>query len=159
MARRSDAPRATQSGAVLPVALEFICRINRADVDGLIDLMTADHVLVDSLGQRLRGRGPIQLAWTGYFQMVPGYRVVVRRTLVDGSTVVAVGEARGGCVMAPGGASLGRWRTPAAWRATIRGDRVAGWQIFADNEPIRALMRKAVDSRPDNTIVQPAEPR
>jgi hypothetical protein len=34
------------------------------------------------------------------------------------------------------------WKTPAAWRAVIKEGKVAVWQVYADNEPIRAIMRK-----------------
>ena len=125
------------------VVREFILRINRGDVDALAELMTTDHLLVDSLGHRLRGRESIRRAWAAYFQMVPGYRVVVRETVVDGGTVVALGEARGRYAGVPGAAPVGAWRTSAAWRAVVRRGRLARWQIYADNEPMRALMRKA----------------
>ncbi|HEY1939222.1 MAG TPA: nuclear transport factor 2 family protein [Candidatus Angelobacter sp.] len=34
------------------------------------------------------------------------------------------------------------WKTPAAWRAVVKDGKIAVWQVFADNEPIRAIMRK-----------------
>lgn len=34
------------------------------------------------------------------------------------------------------------WTTPAAWRAVVKDGKIAVWQVFADNEPIRAIMRK-----------------
>ncbi len=34
------------------------------------------------------------------------------------------------------------WTMPAAWRAVVKDGKIALWQIFADNEPIRAIMRK-----------------
>ena len=34
------------------------------------------------------------------------------------------------------------WKTPAAWRAVVKEGKIAVWQVFADNEPIRAVMRK-----------------
>ena len=35
-----------------------------------------------------------------------------------------------------------KWQTPAAWKARIRGPLVAEWRVYADNEPIRAIMRQ-----------------
>ena len=35
------------------------------------------------------------------------------------------------------------WKTPAALRAVIRNGKIALWQVYADNEPIRAVMRTA----------------
>jgi hypothetical protein len=34
------------------------------------------------------------------------------------------------------------WKTPAAWLAMVKDGKIALWQVFADNEPIRAIMRK-----------------
>jgi SnoaL-like domain len=34
------------------------------------------------------------------------------------------------------------WKTPAAWRAVVKDGRISIWQVYADNEPIRAIMRK-----------------
>ena len=34
------------------------------------------------------------------------------------------------------------WKTPAAWRAVVKDGKIALWQVFTDNEPIRAIMRK-----------------
>jgi len=36
-----------------------------------------------------------------------------------------------------------RWETPAAWRAVVEGGLVAEWRVYADNEPMRKLMRQA----------------
>jgi ketosteroid isomerase-like protein len=34
------------------------------------------------------------------------------------------------------------WKTPASWRAVVKDGRISVWQVYADNEPIRAIMRK-----------------
>jgi hypothetical protein len=34
------------------------------------------------------------------------------------------------------------WTTPAAWRASIRDGLIAEWRVYADNEPIRQIMRQ-----------------
>src|ERR1035438_4587160 len=40
----------------IETVLEFLNRINQRDVDKLAELMTEDHVFVDSLGNQVRGR-------------------------------------------------------------------------------------------------------
>ncbi len=32
------------------------------------------------------------------------------------------------------------WRIPAAWRARVEDDRIAEWQVYADNKPIYELL-------------------
>jgi hypothetical protein len=34
------------------------------------------------------------------------------------------------------------WKTPAAWLAEVKDGKIALWQVFADNEAIRVIMRK-----------------
>lgn len=126
----------------LAVVRHFMAAINGADVDALAELLTKGHVLVDSLGYRVRGRQAVTRAWAGYFAMVPDYRIVARETVVSGRTVVVLGTAAGSYVSLDD-TNHGKWQVPAAWRAVIQRGRIAEWQVYADNEPIRALMRNA----------------
>ena len=138
------------------VATAFVDAINRQDVEALVGLMTPDHQFTDSLGNTARGTGSMREGWTLYFQMVPDYQLAVEETYTNGSTVVMLGTAGGTYshgfesvratgmpTILPDGTSdvLNRWQTPAAVRARIEAGKVAEWRIFADNEPIRKLMR------------------
>ncbi len=67
-------PKLRVSAAGSATVRSFVRCINRADVDGLLELMTERHVFVDALGSRTRGRRKMREAWLRYFQMVPGYR-------------------------------------------------------------------------------------
>jgi ketosteroid isomerase-like protein len=122
-------------------ARQFVARINRHDVAGLIELMTAGHRLIDPGGAVVTGREHLQAAWRAYFQMIPDYWIAVDHALAQGDTVVLVGRAGG--TYAPDGqrSAARRWQVPAAWRAVVRTGAVAEWQVYADNEPLRAIMR------------------
>ena len=124
------------------LVLQFVDAINRHAAGDIAALLTDDHLFVDSLGAEMRGRARMQKAWEGYFAMVPDYAIVVNETFSAGSIVLLFGTAAG--TYSPDGTlpSQNRWSTPAAWRAVVTGDRVAVWQVYADNEPIRAIMRK-----------------
>lgn len=124
------------------VVLAFVDAINRHDIEGLSRLMTEDHLFVDSGGGRYCGRERMRAGWLGYFTMVPDYTIEVEETVCDGPLVILVGTAHG--TYSPDGNlnPADRWSTPMAWRATVAGGSVAFWQVFADNEPIRQIMRK-----------------
>jgi ketosteroid isomerase-like protein len=124
------------------LSLEFVKRINAHDVDGLVRLMTPDHIFVDSLGEKST-RPAIEQGWRQYFEMVPDYWVRVERSFHDGETTVLVGRA-GGTYVRKGGLvrSRNRWETPAVWVTRIRGGKVAEWRIYSDNEPIRQKMKR-----------------
>jgi ketosteroid isomerase-like protein len=128
----------------LQVTQAFIERINAADVAGLAAMMTEDHCFIDSLGNSVNSREVMKGGWAGYFGMVPDYRLDAEKWLCDGAIVVMLGVASG--TYSPDGTRQPErhWSTPAAIRAIVRGDLVAEWQVYADNEPIRKLMRAAV---------------
>ena len=114
----------------------FVEAINHHSPDEIADLMTEDHVFIDSLGTRVAGRDQMKQGWQAYFNMVPDYSIAVDETFAEGDVVVMLGSARGTYAGS-------QWETPAAWRAVVRDSRIAEWRVYADNEPIRQLMRKA----------------
>ena len=124
-----------------PTVAQFIANINRRDVDGLCRLMTANHLFVDSLGVEVRGREAMREGWRAYFAIVPDYHITVTDHLETGPVVALFGRARG--TYAPGGKLLpqNRWVMPAAWKAVVHGGLICEWRVYADNEPIRRLMR------------------
>lgn len=121
-------------------ARQFVARINQHDLAGLSQLMTPSHRLIDSGGVVVTGREHVQAAWRGYFRMVPDYWIALDDMLTRDDTVVLIGRA-GGTYAQDGQLSPARrWQVPAAWRAVVKGGAVAEWQVYADNEPLRALI-------------------
>lgn len=146
------------SDEAITVAKEFLQAINRQDPDWLAGLMTPDHRFVDSLGHSASGREGVKEGWRLYFQMVPDYRLGVEETYVQEGAVVMLGMARGTYSHAfedvqamgmpnrmkdSGSREPKNWETPAAVRAKVVDGKVAEWRVFADNEPLRRLMRNA----------------
>jgi len=124
------------------VAHAFVKAINHRDIDKLSELMSDDHRFVDSLGTVVQGREKMRDGWAGYFRMVPDYTATVDETFSEGAIVVMLGSAEG--TYAKDGQLLPEnfWRTPAAWRAQIKDEKIAEWRVYADNEPIRQLMAR-----------------
>jgi ketosteroid isomerase-like protein len=124
------------------VARAFADAINRRNPDELAELMTEEHLFIDSLGNRVTGREAMRAGWSGYFRMVPDYSITVAETYGAGAVVILLGTAQG--TLAVDGRLLpeNRWQTPSAWRAEIRGAQVAEWRVYADNEPIRQLLAR-----------------
>jgi hypothetical protein len=73
--------------------------------------------------------------------MVPDYKVSHEEIFAMGDVVAVFGTARGTFV-APGGTAKKEnfWEVPASWKAIVREGKVAHWQVYADNQPIRKLM-------------------
>jgi ketosteroid isomerase-like protein len=117
---------------------EYIARINEHDASGVTELCTDDHVLIDSLGNRLSGRTPLKDGWRGYFALFPDYRIEVHGIASSSESVLAWGVAAG--THASTGAA---WRIPAAWRAKVVAGRLAEWQVYADNKPVYEILSRS----------------
>lgn len=133
--------------AAMTTVSSFIACINAHDVGGLVDLMTEDHLFVDSLGATVRGREAMRGGWNSYFRTFPDYRIDIELQLARDGAVLACGVARGTLGTAPpaehaspGLGRAGSWLAPAAWRAVVRGGRIAEWQVYCDNEPARRVL-------------------
>lgn len=127
----------------IEVVARFVTALNTHDVDGMLAELSPDHVFTDAAGVEVRGMTALEQAWRGYLVLVPDYRVEIDELLDADPTVVLFGVAGGS--FAPLGGDA-RWRTPAAWRGEVRDGRLASWRVWADNEPIRRLMRRALRS-------------
>ena len=77
------------------VVIEFMDRINAADVDGLCARMTEDHVFIDGLGNRFAGRENMRAGWKMYLSMFPDYRVAHEDVFEAHNTVAVFGTASG----------------------------------------------------------------
>jgi ketosteroid isomerase-like protein len=112
---------------------QWLAAINSHDVSALAALMAADHMFVDSLGNRVDGAKSMEAGWRGYFAMFPDYWIRADHAMAEGETMLVAGEA--------GGTIDGEtWRIPAAWKAVIRDGRVAEWRVFADNKPVYEIL-------------------
>jgi len=123
--------------------LNFINCINQRDADKLAELMTEDHVFIDSLGQTVRGREKMRAGWRGYYALCPDYWVSHEEILSD-RNVVAVFGAAGGTIAANSKLPPeNKWRTPAAWLAVVENGLVKEWRVYADNKPVYDLIAKS----------------
>lgn len=128
------------------LVLRFEQLINSRNPEAICSFMAGDGEFIDSLGNRIRGAEKLRSAWTGYFKMVPDYSISHSDIFADGNTIAIFGSAQG--TFASSNSKEGQlakenfWKTPAAWRAVVKDNKIAVWQVFADNEPIRAIMRR-----------------
>jgi ketosteroid isomerase-like protein len=126
----------------IATVLKFEQLINTRSADQVCSLLTDDSVFIDSLGNRMEGIARLRAAWAGYFKMVPDYTISHEEIFFDGDTVAMFGSAQGTFTRDGQLNTENLWNTPAAWKAIVKNGKIALWQVFADNEPIRAIMRK-----------------
>jgi ketosteroid isomerase-like protein len=122
--------------------LRFLERINQRDADKLAELLTEDHVFIDSLGQSVRGREKMRAGWRGYYAFCPDYWVSHEEIFASGNLVAVFGAA-GGTIAADGKLPPeNKWRTPAAWLAIVENGLVKEWRVYADNKPVYDIMAR-----------------
>lgn len=122
--------------------LAFIDRINAHNVEGLCALMSADHRFVDSIGHSFHGREGMQTAWEGYFAWFPDYQITVEDLLEQGELVLVTGRASGTYAVDGKLPDENFWEVPAAWKALVVDGQLTYWQVYADNHPVREIMKK-----------------
>ena len=127
-------------------ALAFLERINLRDQDQLAELMTEDHVFIDSLGGEVRGREKMRTGWQGYFAMCPDYWVSRESIFANGKQVAIFGEAGGTIALAGKLLPENQWRTPAAWLAIVENGLVKQWRVYADNKAVYDILAKAKEN-------------
>ncbi len=126
----------------IEVVLKFEQLINARNPQDVCALMTMDGEFIDSLGNRLQGAQKLLAAWEGYFKMVPDYSISHSEIFAEGNTVAVFGSAQGTFTKDGKLKKEDFWKMPASWRAVVKDGKIAVWQVYADNEPIRAVMRK-----------------
>lgn len=124
------------------VVLQFEHAINSRNPDAICAFMSSDGEFIDSLGSVLEGAEKLRAAWAGYFKIFPDYSISHTEIFAEGNTVAIFGAAQGTTAAEGEIKKENFWKTPAAWRAVVRDDKIAVWQVYADNEPARAVMRK-----------------
>ena len=124
------------------VLLDFVDAINRADVDRMVELMTEDHLFVDSRDNMTTGKENMKQAWIGYFDLFPDYRIEITGMLEKESLVCMYGYASGTYKNLKDENNTYHWRIPAAWTANIENNRVKYWQVYADNGVVMEILTK-----------------
>jgi ketosteroid isomerase-like protein len=138
------------------VAMAFVAKINAHDVDGLVALMTPDHVFVDALNNSFRGAEQMRQGWKFYFGMFPDYAIEVTDEFNRGDLVAMFGKARGTFAVNGKSPRENSWEIPAAWKAVVKEGRVAEWRVYCDNDPARKIM--AANSLAKDRAEAPANP-
>lgn len=112
------------------IALQFNNCISNADIKGLSDLMTEDHLFIDTANNRIEGRDKnISLAWEPFFYLYPGYQNIFECIVVRSYTVIMQGYS----VCADEILN----NVKAIWVAEIKEDKVYLWHIYSDTKENR----------------------
>jgi ketosteroid isomerase-like protein len=129
--------------AEVECVLRFVAAINDHDPDRIAELMTDDHMFVDSLDSARTGKKDMWRAWNQYMAMFPDYRIHVEETFQNRELVGLFGRATGTWAVDGELLEENRFDVPAAWKAVVRDGKVKHWQVYADNDPVRRIIDAA----------------
>ncbi|MEP7145748.1 MAG: Type 1 glutamine amidotransferase-like domain-containing protein [bacterium] len=125
---------------VLKTVINFIEKINEQDTEGLSELMSDNHIFIDSMGTVVNGKKEMKNAWRNYFKWFPDYKISIKNTLLTDDSVGIFGTAKG-TFGVDDSSENDKFEIPAAWRAKVKSNLIAEWQVFADNETVRDIIK------------------
>lgn len=129
----------------------FIDRINLHDIDGIMDMLTEDHLFIDSWGTRFEGKKTMKEGWQTYFSWFPDYKIEIEDILESGENVFIYGSASATYHGKTGNSPQDRyWSLSAAWRAIVSEGKIRKWQVYADTKKPFDIIEKFSSSPPLN---------
>ncbi len=117
---------------LISIALRFNEKINARDLTGLSDMMTKEHVFIDSSNETHAGRNEMILGWADFFRRYPDYRNNFTRVVVRDRTVVMLGFSE--CSYDP-------LDGEAIWTAKIENGLVSEWRVYDDTPANREIFK------------------
>lgn len=116
------------------IALQFNNCINNADIEGLADLMTENHVFIDMENNQIEGKSNcISTACNPFFKLFPNYQNIFEKIISKEDSIVIM---QGYSISSD--ERLNNLR--AIWFAEIQDDKVSLWRIYSDTEDVRSML-------------------
>ena len=116
-------------GGGVDIALRFNDCINSQNLAGLADLMTDDHIFIDSENNSVVGKLNNKESWNKFFDLFPDYQNIFEVVSSKNSTVIMQGYS------VCSDDRLNNFR--AIWVAQITDGKVKEWRIYLDTEENR----------------------
>lgn len=105
------------------IVIQFNECINKRDIEGLSDLMSDDHLFIDSSGQSQQGREAMIAGWRDFFNQFPDYQNHFQSILARGNEVFIAGYSS---------CTFEALDGPGLWAAKVGDGRVAEWRVYED---------------------------
>lgn len=134
--------RANDAADSVNIVKEYIKRINEHDLKGMLEITNDDASFVDSMGINTTGKFNMRSAWDVLLTFFPDYTVQVKDIISKNGMVAVFGKAKG--TLATDGKILdeNKFEIPASWTAVVKDGKIEKWRVYADNEPVRKLIKK-----------------
>lgn len=115
------------------IVLKFNECITHADIDGLSNLMSDDHIFIDRANKRTEGKiRNISTTWKPFFNLFPEYRTIFEKIILKGSTVILTGYSVCSDEILN--------NVHAIWMAQVKNNKVSLWRIYDDTKQNREML-------------------
>ena len=114
------------------VALQFNDCINSQNLISLVDLMTDNHLFIDSANNSIVGKLNNKESWKKFFDLFPDYQNIFEVVNSKNSTVIMQGYS------VCSDDRLNNFR--AIWVAQITDNKVKEWRVYLDTEENRCKL-------------------
>ena len=101
------------------IAIRFVKAINDHDVDGILNLMSEDHILIDAMDNKSVGKKGMKDRWTGYYELFPDYQIEISDITENVSTIGLFGYVSATYKNLTNELNSNFWRIPASWKAIV----------------------------------------
>jgi ketosteroid isomerase-like protein len=122
--------------------LKFVEAINTADIDKIGDLMSEDHIFIDSGDGKYQGRDFMKQGWIGYFSMFPDYKIEVIDIIESGAMIGIFGYASGTYKGLKDEMNSHYFRVPASWKAIVKDGKIKHWQVYCETKKAEEIVEK-----------------
>ena len=114
------------------VAMAFVEAINAKNVERMASLMTDDHTFIDGDGSEYSGKDRMTIGWKEHLELIPDLTLSIAQHFEENETVVLLGWSSGTIVQNGELKRENSWRVPCAWRVVVESEKVAIWQLYAN---------------------------
>jgi ketosteroid isomerase-like protein len=126
------------------VAFAFVDAINEKDMERLSDLMTANHKFIDGDGSEHVGKDQMKEGWSEHLKLIPDLTLTVSSHFEENDTVVLIGQSKGTIIQNGELSPENSWGVPSAWRVRVEAEKVAEWQLFANQCALHVIYDRII---------------
>ncbi len=115
-------------------------------------LLTEDHLFTDAANNQHTGKVATLKAWASYLEWFPDFKIEVEQVLQQGDTLALFGFASGTFRTLNSDSTDAHWRLPAAWKAVVKGDKIAAWQAYSDTKVPMDILTKYAPAQDSGVV-------
>jgi len=122
--------------------LQYIEAINAAEIDKIVDLMSEDHIFIDSGDGKYQGKDLMKQGWIGYYTIFPDYRIDIIDITENDSIIGIFGYASGTYKGIKDATNSNFFRIPASWKAVVEDGKIKHWQVYCESKIPEQIVEK-----------------